>query len=190
MNRCFKSCTIVFFTALLVSCGSSEITHYDKIENIVRRANQLSEEAESALQPALKLLKTGDERMIDQQLKTVIIRKNKEWSDKDWFALSWRRMGTGLQSYKNFPFHTYKDFVDQYISRLKRFWQQLNRIKVVDVSSTRNKIDLLIKKLTELNEIIEAHDRYLQETDKMGLIMTRSQSSYAPLFGPGVRDIK
>ena len=100
---------------VLASCGPSEITNYDTIEKIVRRSNQKYEEAKTQLAPALNILETADERYQEQQLKNVVLRKNKEWNQKDWFAFSWRGMATGLQNYKNFPFHTYKDFVDQHL---------------------------------------------------------------------------
>lgn len=174
---------------VLSSCGPSEITNYDTIEKLVRRANQKYDEVMREVGPAFSVLKVSDEKAQENLLKNVILKKNKEWNQKDWFAFSWRRMSTGLQSYKNFPFHTYKDFIDQYLQALKRSWSRLARIKVVDVSTIRNKIDELIKKLRELSDMIESHDRYLAETDKMGLILTRSRSSSPSLFDQMINDV-
>jgi hypothetical protein len=166
----------------LSGCGQKEITNYDTIERTVRRANQKCEETHRELGAALAILDIPDEAAQEKQLKTAVIRKNKEWDKKDWLAMSWRRMATGLQGYRNFPFHTYKDYIDQYQKELKRNWNQLTRINVVDVNRLRNKVDELIKKLEELSEMIESHDRYLAEADKMGLILTRPASKQSAIF--------
>lgn len=181
--------SLVGIALMLTSCGPSEITNYDTIEKFVRRANQKYEEASKELAPALATLQTQDDRYQEQQLKNVVLKKNKEWNQKDWFAFSWRRMATGLQSYKNFPFHTYKDFVDQYLKSLKRSWSRLSRIKVVDVSTIRNKLDVLIKKIKELLDLVESHDRYLAETDKMGVILTRQHGRSPSILQQMTTDI-
>ncbi len=167
---------------LLSSCGPKEITKYDTIERVVRRAHQNYDEAQKELGTAVALLEVSDELLQDKQLKTAILRKNKQWNDKDWLAFSFRSMATGLQGYKNFPFHTYKDYVDQYQNNLKRSWSQLTRINAVDVSTLRNQIDTFIKQLADLSEMIESHDRYLAESDKMGLILTRQQQNQRPNY--------
>ncbi len=174
---------------VLASCGPSEITNYDTIEKIVRRANQKYAEAKEQFSASLSILDAPDEQYQEQQLKNIVLRKNKEWNQKDWFAFSWRGMATGLQGYKNFPFHTYKDYVDQYLKALKRSWNRLSLINAVDVSTIKNNIDALIKKLSELSDIIEAHDRYLAETDKMGLILTRQKNRPPSLFDRLATDI-
>ncbi len=176
-------------TLVLSACGPTEITNYDTIERVVRRANQKYDEVQQELGSAVAIVEITDEMLQEKQLKTIIIRKNKEWNSKDWLAVSWRRMATGLQGYKNFPFHTYKDYVDQYLNSLKRSWSQLARIRVVDVSTLRNRIDAVIKKLSDLSEMIESHDRYLVEADKMGLILTRPRSKHPSLFGSIVADV-
>ena len=171
-----QSFAIVALIALLLpGCGKTEITTYDTIEKEVRRANQKSERVEQELGDALSVLTVQDEAQQEHKLKALVIRKNKTWGKKDWLAFSWRRVATGLHGYEHFPFHTYKDFVDDHLRGLKRSWNVLSRIKVVDVNSTRNKLDEQIKQLAELSELIETHDRYLQESDKMGLILTRRQ---------------
>lgn len=161
--------------ALLPACGQPEISNYDVIEKTVRRAHQKSDRVEKELGDAIDLLQMPDEAYQESRLKVLIIRKNKQWDNKDWLAFSWRRMATRLQSYKHFPFHTFKDFVDEHMRGLKRSWNMLSRIKVVDVSTIRNKLDSQVKQLAELSEMVESQDRYLQESDKMGLILTRTQ---------------